>query len=86
MSKTLTMGVCPRCGQAFHFTAEELERPMWLGGSLYLEGYCLWCDVRAIVPTDQTFLLETEEVMAPPPVDGEANATPTWRLPGESGA
>lgn len=74
------MGVCPRCGQAFHFTPEELERPMWLGGSLYLEGYCLWCDVRAIVPTDQTFLLDCEEVPFPLP-HNEANATPTWRFP-----
>lgn len=53
-----TMGVCPRCSQAFPFKEEEVQKPIWLGGSLYIEGYCLWCDVRAIVPTAQTFILE----------------------------
>jgi hypothetical protein len=59
------MGVCPRCGQAFAFTDKETERPIWLGGALYLEGSCVWCDVRPIVPSDQTFHLVGAPVRAP---------------------
>ena len=58
--KALVMGVCPRCGQAFALEEHELRRPLRLGGTVYLEGRCHWCEVRAIVPADQLFLLEPD--------------------------
>jgi hypothetical protein len=59
------MGACPRCGQAFAITEKEATaRPLVLGGTPYLEGECVWCDVRAIVPTEQTFRL-SEAVRVP---------------------
>lgn len=70
------MGVCPKCGLAFEFTRADLERPLWFGGALYLEGRCDWCAVRTIVPAERAFALEEPETADPDPSEPATRPAP----------
>ena len=73
--RAVALGVCPRCGQAFAFTPEEASDPITLECGTYLEGLCVWCDVRAIVPEREVFRLTEFESR------GEGEAQPVPRHP-----